>query len=104
MSAPGLPRVPGALSRDDQSLSSSTELCRRQFSVMESSVRKKRNRDLDLILCGMFELRLTSLENDRLWNEIGDPAEKLGVDRSAMFFGAPPPERIFAVEEGGTGP
>jgi hypothetical protein len=66
-------------------------------------VRKQRNRDLDLILCGLCGLRLTSLENDRLWNEIGDVAEKLGGDRSAMFFGAPPPEPTFAVE-GGTEP
>ena len=52
------------------------------------------NRDLNLVLAGLFELRLTCLENEQTWNAIGDLAEKLGGDRSAMFFGAPPPERL----------
>jgi hypothetical protein len=51
------------------------------------------NRDLNLILAALFELRLTCLENQRTWNAIGDLAELLGGDRSAMFFGAPAPER-----------
>ena len=54
----------------------------------------KRNRDLDLILAGLFELRLTCLENETTWNAIGDLVDKLGGDRSAMFFGVPPPERL----------
>ena len=49
------------------------------------------NRDLNLILAALFELRLTCIENERTWNDIGKVAEALGGDRSAMFFGAPPP-------------
>jgi hypothetical protein len=52
-----------------------------------------KNRDLNLILAALFELRLTCLENQRTWHAIGDLAELLGGDRSAMFFGAPAPER-----------
>ena len=58
------------------------------------------NRDLNLILAGLFELRLTCLENEATWNAIGHLAEKLGGDRSAMFFGAPPPERLGTTSGG----
>ena len=51
------------------------------------------NRQLNLILAGLFELRLTCIENERTWAEIGNLAEILGGDRSAMFFGATPPDR-----------
>jgi hypothetical protein len=51
------------------------------------------NRDLNLILAALFELRLTCLENERTWNAIGKIAEQLGGDRSAMYFGAPVPDR-----------
>jgi hypothetical protein len=61
----------------------------------------RRNRDLDLILAGLFELRLTCFENVRAWTAIGDLAEKLGGDRSAMFFGAPPPERTGPPDDAG---
>ena len=52
-----------------------------------------RHRDIYLILAALFELRLTCIENESTWKAIGDLAEKLGGDRSAVFFGAPPPER-----------
>ena len=58
------------------------------------------NRDLNLILAGLFELRLTCLENETTWNVKGHLAEKLGGDRSAMFFGAPPPERLGTTSGG----
>ena len=51
------------------------------------------NRDLNLILAALFELRLTCIENERTWTDIGNVAEALGGDRSAMYFGAPPPAR-----------
>ena len=50
------------------------------------------NRDLNLILAALFELRLTCVENERTWAAIGNLAEMLGGKRSAMFFGAPAPE------------
>ena len=46
------------------------------------------DRDLALILSGLFELRITHLEDDALWAEIAAVAEKLGGDVGAMFFGA----------------
>jgi hypothetical protein len=52
------------------------------------------NRDLNPDTAGLFELRLTCLENEATWNAIGQLAEKVGGDRSAMFFGAPAPERL----------
>ena len=52
------------------------------------------NRDLNLLPAALFELRLTGLENATTWKATGHLAEKLGGDRSAMFFGAPPPERL----------
>jgi hypothetical protein len=52
------------------------------------------NRDLYLILAALFELRISCVENLRTWNAIGELAEKLGGDRSAMWFGAPAPERL----------
>ena len=61
----------------------------------------RNNRDLNLILAALFELRLTCTENESTWTAIGDLAEKLGGDRSAMFFGAPPPERLCPPDEGG---
>ncbi len=51
------------------------------------------HRDLNLILAALFELRLTCLENERTWTDIGNVAEILGGDRSAMYFGAPAPDR-----------
>jgi hypothetical protein len=51
------------------------------------------NRDLNLILAALFELRVTCVENERTWNAIGALAEVLGGDRSAVFFGAPAPDR-----------
>ena len=51
------------------------------------------NRDLNLILAALFELRLTCVENERTWSAIGKLAEILGGDRSAMYFGAPAPDR-----------
>ena len=51
------------------------------------------NRDLNLILAALFELRLTCIENERTWADIGKVAEILGGDRSAMFFGATAPDR-----------
>jgi hypothetical protein len=52
------------------------------------------NRDLDLILAALFELRITCLENEQTCNAIDHLAEKLGGDGSAMWFGAPAPERL----------
>ena len=51
------------------------------------------NRDLNLILAALFELRLTCVENERTWVAIGTLAEVLGGDRTAVFFGAPAPDR-----------
>jgi len=51
------------------------------------------NRHLNLILVALFELRLRCLEHQQTWTAIGDLAELLGGDRSAMFFGAPPLQR-----------
>ena len=45
------------------------------------------DRDLALILSGLFELRITHLEDDALWVEIAAVAEKLAGDVGAMFFG-----------------
>lgn len=52
------------------------------------------NRDLNLILAALFELRAACLENRQTYDAIGTLAEKLGGDRTAMFFGAPPPARL----------
>ena len=46
------------------------------------------DRELALVLAGLFELRITHLEDDVLWAEIAVVAEKLGGDVGAMFFGA----------------
>jgi hypothetical protein len=46
------------------------------------------DRELALVLAGLFELRITHLDNDALWAEIAAVAEKLGGDTRAMFFGA----------------
>ena len=54
------------------------------------------NRDLNLILAALFELRITCVENERTWSAIGRLAEALGGDRSAPFFGAPAPDRSGA--------
>jgi len=51
------------------------------------------SRDLNLILAALFELRLTCIENERTWTAIGTLAAVLGGERSAMFFGAPAPDR-----------
>ena len=45
------------------------------------------DRELALVLAGLFELRITHLEDDALWSEIAAVAEKLGGDVGAMFFG-----------------
>jgi len=47
-----------------------------------------------LLLAALFELRITCLDNQRVCDAIGDLAEKLDGDVSAMWFGAPPPERL----------
>jgi hypothetical protein len=44
-----------------------------------------------LVLAGLFELRITHLEVEWLWEEITALAEKLGGYSSEMFFGATPP-------------
>ena len=46
------------------------------------------DRELALVLAGLFELRITYLEDDALWTEIAAVAEKLGGSTRAMFFGA----------------
>jgi hypothetical protein len=46
----------------------------------------------DLLLLGLFELRITHLENDARWDAITALAAKLGGDPAAMFFGADPNE------------
>jgi hypothetical protein len=43
-----------------------------------------------LVLAGLFELRITHLEDTVRCGAIDALAEKLGGDPSAMFFGAPP--------------
>jgi hypothetical protein len=50
--------------------------------------------ELRLVLAGLFELRITHLENDEMWERTTILAEKLHGGRTAMFYGAPPPERI----------
>ena len=47
----------------------------------------------NLVLSGLFELRITRLEDDDLCAVIDALAVKLGGDPSAMFFGADPNER-----------
>ncbi len=37
------------------------------------------------MLAGLFELRITHLEDDKLWAEIAAVTEKLGADLKAMF-------------------
>ncbi len=46
------------------------------------------DRERALVLAGLFELRITHLEDDALWAEIAAVAEKLGADMGALFFGA----------------
>jgi hypothetical protein len=46
------------------------------------------DRERALLLAGLFELRITHLEDDVLWAQIAVVAEKLGGDVGAMFFGA----------------
>jgi hypothetical protein len=50
--------------------------------------------ELALVLAGLFELRITCLESDTACAEIDDLAEKLHGNRSAMFYGAPSPDRF----------
>jgi hypothetical protein len=50
------------------------------------------DRELALILAGLFELRITCLESDGACAQIDDLAELHG-DRGAMFYGAPSPDR-----------
>jgi hypothetical protein len=50
--------------------------------------------ELALVLAGLFELRITCLENDDACARIDFLVEKLGGDRKAMFYGAPAPERF----------
>ena len=45
------------------------------------------DRERALVLAGLFELRITHLEDDALWAEIAAVAEKLGADMGALFFG-----------------
>ena len=51
------------------------------------------DQELALVIVGLFELRITSLESDATCARIDDLAEKLGGDRRAMFYGAPSPNR-----------
>jgi hypothetical protein len=46
------------------------------------------DRERALVLAGLFELRITHLEDDVLWAEIAVVAQKLGGDAEATFFGA----------------
>jgi hypothetical protein len=46
------------------------------------------DRELALVLAGLFELRLTTLETDATCAQIEDLAEKLHGDRRAMYYGA----------------
>jgi hypothetical protein len=52
------------------------------------------NRDLNLILAGLFELRITCLESDVACAQLEELAEKLHGDRKAMFYGATAPDRF----------
>ena len=45
------------------------------------------DRELALVLAGLFELRITHVDDDALWAEIAAVTEKLGGDVGAMFFG-----------------
>jgi hypothetical protein len=42
--------------------------------------------ELALVLAGLFELRITHLENDEKVAAVKALAEKLGGNRNAMFF------------------
>jgi hypothetical protein len=93
---PSTPSGPAERQRDDAGVTTERRVLRVNCSVSKIVVdcwMNVKNRDLNLILAALFELRLTCLENQRTWNAIGDLAELLGGDRSAMFFGAPAPER-----------
>ena len=54
------------------------------------------DRELALVLAGLFELRITCLESDAACAQIDDLAEKLHGDRRAMFYGAPAGRRPFS--------
>jgi len=45
----------------------------------------------NLVLSGLFELRITRLEDDDQWGAIDALAVKLGGDPGAMFFAIEPP-------------
>jgi hypothetical protein len=47
-----------------------------------------------LLLAGLFELRITCLENDGMCAQIDDLAEKRHGHRKAKFYGAPAPDRF----------
>jgi hypothetical protein len=49
--------------------------------------------DRALILAGLFELRITCLENDEACRAIDALAVRVGGKADAMFYGASPPER-----------
>jgi hypothetical protein len=51
------------------------------------------DRDLALILAGLFELRIACLEDDALCAEIDALAVRLGGDPDAMFFSVDPKAR-----------
>jgi hypothetical protein len=63
------------------------------MSVVSSGV-ELNDRELALVLAGLFELRITCLESDAACAQIDDLAEKLQGDRAAMFYGAPVPDRF----------
>jgi hypothetical protein len=46
------------------------------------------------VLAGLFQLRITCLENDAACAQIDALAEKLGGNRRAMFYGAPSSYRL----------
>jgi hypothetical protein len=51
-------------------------------------------RDLNLMLAGLFELRITHLEDDDLCAAIDALALKLGGDPAAMFLEHAPPDTL----------
>jgi hypothetical protein len=52
------------------------------------------NRDLDLILAALLELRISCVEKLRTFDVIGELGAKLWGDRSAVWSAVPAPERL----------
>jgi hypothetical protein len=55
------------------------------------------HRERDLVLAGLFELRITCLESDGACAQIDELAEKLHGDRMAIFYGAPSAGAVVAL-------